>query len=943
MNNHIKGIEYEIQTRDYIINSLNKNAYLWEDTPETILINAGIIGSHNINRLIRKDKKENPLMDTGIDIIQVNEDNMISLIQCKNGYKSGITMHDLSGFMCWMTVLDKLNGCVYYTDKISNNLKYLPENKRLEFIKYKYEDKKEKNIKENIIVPFDYQVEAQNKITEYLKNNNRGILNLPCGTGKTYISYLSSQQYKQIIILSPLKQFAKQNLECFIKYGFKGKTLLVDSEGERDVNEIKKFIENNETFIISATFFSVDVLYDVLKYTKDLLIIVDEFHNISKNNVNNEEDNFYKILNENHKILFVSATPRVYEMEDDEDDNYMDLFGEIIYKMDFSKAIENKYICDYKIWLPSIHENNIDLDEELTIYEINDVIKSKCNFLYSCLLNNGSRKIIIYCVDTDEIKQMIQTFNMLNDFYYLEYDIQQITSQYSDIKRTKILKNFSECNKIQLLFSIRILDECIDIPKCDSIYITYPSQSKIRTIQRICRCLRIDKNNKFKIGNIYIWCDEYDKILETLCGIKEYDIFFKDKININEVNFKCKNDKGNIEVDKKCIEKYVLCIKEFKFVSWIDKLEMVKKYINENNKRPSQVDKEKKIKILGNWINTQYHNYKIKKYLMLNEKTYNRWNEFINDNKYKEYFGDNEEKWNNMMKNVIEYINENNKRPSCNDKDNNIKTLGKWVMTQKINFKKKNDIMKNEEIYNKWSIFINNFTYFKSNEDIWNIVLDSVIKYINENNKRPCESEKNIKIKKMALWITNQQINYNNKKNIMKKEEIYNKWTKFINDDKYKEYFESYINIWINMLNNVITYINENNKKPFNNKDIYIKKMSKWIASQHQNYKIKKNIMKNEEIYNKWTEFINDKKYKEYFISNDDLWINNLNKVKKYINENNIRPNSINKNKDTKTMAEWISTQIQNRKNKKKIMKNEEIYNKWTEFINDDKYKKYFK
>jgi hypothetical protein len=42
-----------------------------------------------------------------------------------------------------MTVLDKLNGYVYYTDKISNNLKYLPENKRLEFIKYKYEDKKD--------------------------------------------------------------------------------------------------------------------------------------------------------------------------------------------------------------------------------------------------------------------------------------------------------------------------------------------------------------------------------------------------------------------------------------------------------------------------------------------------------------------------------------------------------------------------------------------------------------------------------------------------------------------------------------------------------------------------------------------------------------------------------------------------------------------------------
>jgi superfamily II DNA or RNA helicase len=655
INNHIKGKEYEIQTREYIINTLNVKAYLWEDTPETILVNSGIIGSHNINRLIRKEKKENPLMDTGIDVIQVNEDETVSLVQCKNGYKNGITMHDLSGFMCWMTVLDKLNGYVYYTDKISNNLKYLPENKRLGFIKYKYAEKKDEVLNDIVIIPFDYQIEAKNKITKYLEKNNRSILSMPCGTGKTLTSYLISQQYKQIIILSPLKQFAKQNLDCFIKYGFKGNSLLVDSDGERDIDEIKKFIENNENFIISATFFSIDVLYDLLKYTKNLLIIVDEFHNLSKNNVSNEDDNFYKILSQEYKILFVSATPRVYEMEN-EDDNYMDMFGEIVYKMEFSKAIENKYICDYKIWLPSIHEDNSDLNEELTIYEIDDVIKSKCNFLYSCLLNNGSKKIIIYCVDTEEIKEMIKAFDMLNEFYCLEYDIQKITSKNSEKKRTEILKNFSDNEKIQLLFSVRILDECIDIPKCDSIYITYPSQSKIRTIQRICRCLRIDKTNKFKIGNIYIWCSEYDKILETLGGIKEYDIFFKDKIKINEVNFKGKGEKVNIEVDKKCVEKYVMGIKEFKFVSWGEKLEMVKKYMDKNNKRPSTIDKNNEIKIMGGWFFRQINNYKKKEQIMSNQQIYNEWEQFTNDEKYKKYFISNDEEWYDNLNKVKKYI-----------------------------------------------------------------------------------------------------------------------------------------------------------------------------------------------------------------------------------------------------------------------------------------------
>ena len=779
LNNHINGKDYEIQIRDHIINVLNKKAYLWEDTPENILVNYGIIGSHNINRLIRKDKKENPLMDTGIDIIQVNQDNSISLIQCKNGYKNGITMHDLSGFMCWMTVLDKLNGFVYYTDKISNNLKYLPLNKRLEFIKYKYEDKKEEIINENIMVPFYYQIEAKNKIIEYLKNNNRGILNLPCGTGKTYISYLSSQKYKQIIILSPLKQFAKQNLECFIKYGFKGNSLLVNSDGERNINEIKTFIENNEIFVISATFCSIDVLYDVLIYTKDLLIIVDEFHNLSKNNVRNEDDNFYKILSQEYKILFVSATPRVYEMEN-EDDNYMDMFGEVIYKMDFSKAIENKYICDYKIWLPSIQEDNSELNEELTIYEINDVIKSKCNFLYSCLLNNGSKKIIIYCVDTDEIKKMKEAFDMLNDFYCLNYYIQQITSNDSERKRTKILKNFSDNDKIQLLFSVRILDECIDIPKCDSIYITYPSKSKIRTIQRICRCLRIDKNNKFKIGNIYIWCNEYDSILETLSGIKEYDIFFKDKIKINETNFKGNGDKLKIEFDNKCIEKYVIDIKEFKVISFEEKLKIIKKYIKENNKKPSLYDIDKNVKNLAVFIHNKEQFYK--KNNIKNNLIYNTWNNFIND--YKIFFLKKDDKFNYNLEEIEKYVEKYNKLPSKNDNDKNIKYLGNFIISQEKKYKK-NIINNNINNYNKWYEFTKKYEiYFSSNEKNWMNNLKQIENYIFINKKIPSSHSKDLNVKIIGRWLITQRSNYKNKINIFKNENIYNIWENFVNKNK---------------------------------------------------------------------------------------------------------------------------------------------------------------
>ena len=33
--------------------------------------------------------------------------------------------------------------------------------------------------------------------------------------------------------------------------------------------------------------------------------------------------------------------------------------------MNFTDAIKNKYITNYKIWLPSIHEDNNELNNEL--------------------------------------------------------------------------------------------------------------------------------------------------------------------------------------------------------------------------------------------------------------------------------------------------------------------------------------------------------------------------------------------------------------------------------------------------------------------------------------------------------------------------------------------------------------------------------------------------
>ena len=85
---------------------------------------------------------------------------------------------------------------------------------------------------------------------------------------KFYIIFKNNRViiYKQVIIISPLRQFAKQNLDRYIEYDYKHNYLLIDSDGTRDVKEIKKFIKSNDNFLISSTFCSIDVIHKCLKY-----------------------------------------------------------------------------------------------------------------------------------------------------------------------------------------------------------------------------------------------------------------------------------------------------------------------------------------------------------------------------------------------------------------------------------------------------------------------------------------------------------------------------------------------------------------------------------------------------------------------------------------------------------------------------------------------------
>ena len=293
MTNQEKEDDYTVRAKYHIFLNLHQQCYMWRDDPLELLIKYKFVGTRNERRLKCIARQQNPPVDTYIDIIQEEPGGDVCvLIQCKKGCNGDTAVKNISSFRGWkIRVRSTIKGELYYTQNI---LDLLPG--------------------ECIHDSFD----------------NRGSVSTPCGTGKMLIAYNASKRYNQIVILSPLRENAGENKAQFKEYGYGSRTLLVDSDGECDPEEIRKFIGENPKCLISATFKSVDIIINVMDDFSDVLFIVDEFHNISRTNMIDDEYNFYELLHSHNKLLFFSSTPRIYNTVTDKDYD-MDVFGDVIY------------------------------------------------------------------------------------------------------------------------------------------------------------------------------------------------------------------------------------------------------------------------------------------------------------------------------------------------------------------------------------------------------------------------------------------------------------------------------------------------------------------------------------------------------------------------------------------------------------------------------------
>jgi superfamily II DNA or RNA helicase len=543
------GNEYEYYVLEHIRNKYEK-VWHWKDFPEKIMYELNLIKDY--------DKFKKYRTDIGSDLVAF-KDNKYYFIQCKNFNKDKIFIDTLAGFY-FMLYENNLTGILYYNGNLSERLVDLSTGK-IPFINLPFNNEniifKEENA---TISPRNYQLEAYNK----LKNLNNCILSLPCSMGKTYVSSMLGKYYDNVIILSPTRALAQQNLEKFKEYLKKEYNyILISIDGKTKIDDINKILKPKN--IISSTYDSCDIVNLLITKLEKCYIIVDEFHNLSENNINDGNNQINKLINYKANKLFISATPIKGFMKINENN---------IYTYKWVDAITNKYICNFNIYLPNITDEIIKFLEVIK-NNYNDMelkLIKKAHNLVKSMLFNGDKKCICYLTTIEKATSFNKILNLIGNTFNIDIEREQIDCNTKRLIRNEIIEKFKSSTKLFILLNVHVLDEGIDIPECDSVYITQPNNNIIKLVQRMCRANRI---YKFKTEcNIYLWCTEkktqiiFDYLFDKMANFITNKIFkicnneyAKINLKINKLNY---ND--NIQyIDKKNLsEKSVDFLKYFK-------------------------------------------------------------------------------------------------------------------------------------------------------------------------------------------------------------------------------------------------------------------------------------------------------------------------------------------------------------------------------------------
>jgi len=462
-------------------------------------------------------------------------------------------------------------------NRVKKTMKKINIQSLIHILKSKRTNKQIENIELNnkIYNPRDYQEIIINKSYDYFQINEKGLLIIPCGVGKTLISLWITQELNSntILIGVPNKLLLKQWEEviCIL---FQSVPYLIVSGGVNTEN-IMRFLENNKKIcIVITTYSSAHKVFTVTQYTRFIfgMKINDECHHLTATNMQLSQTTkkYIQMLNiPSVKQLSLTATLKQIEsMYDDgivvSNDN-VEYFGEIIDRRCLLWAINENIICDYVI--QTIITNEEQLEQQLSrfyIIEENDKRLFLTAFAsLKSIFDGHSHHLLIYSNNKDNSLKLIQYIKLLLDDNYFHIPDLYYSNYHSEMKskdQKGIINNFEKA-KFGIITCVYCLGEGYDNHNIDAVVFAENMSSNIRIVQSALRASRKNKDQPNKKTKIILpilnrddWLENNEnpdlkKVREVIYQMGLEDETITQKIKVFNIEVK----KHTISISKKCI------------------------------------------------------------------------------------------------------------------------------------------------------------------------------------------------------------------------------------------------------------------------------------------------------------------------------------------------------------------------------------------------------
>ncbi|MCT7593098.1 DEAD/DEAH box helicase [Aliarcobacter butzleri] len=327
----------------------------------------------------------------------------------------------------------------------------------------------------------------QEKALERLENlrnkgENKALIIAATGTGKTYLSAFDVKNFKAKTILFLVH---RENILIKAKQSFEEILPQINSFGLYTGN--KKEQDKNYLFSTIQTMSS-----NFLEFSQDFFdyIIIDEAHHVTS-------PSYKKILDYFKPKFLLGLTATSNRMDGN---SIYEVFDEnIALDIRLNDALEHNLIVPFHYYgisdIQSIDYENVDLTKIdllaklLSVNKRVDFIIDKMNF-YS---NSGNkRKVLGFCVSKEHCNFMSEEFNKkgINSI--------TLTSEDTISKREESIKRLeNENDSLEVIFTVDIFNEGIDIPSINMVLFLRPTNSPIVFVQQLGRGLRKYKNKEF--------------------------------------------------------------------------------------------------------------------------------------------------------------------------------------------------------------------------------------------------------------------------------------------------------------------------------------------------------------------------------------------------------------------------------------------------------------